>query len=64
VTAAVALRAALPRVEALSSGEKVLLGEWLERITAGPATGRDTTPVRARHRPDAASSAAPAPAPG
>ena len=34
VTAAVALHAALPRVEALSSGEKVLLGEWLGRITA------------------------------
>jgi len=46
VTAAVALRAALPRVEALTSGEKVLLGEWIERITTGPATGRDTTGAR------------------
>lgn len=34
VTAAVALHAALPRVDSLSAGEKVLLGEWLDRITA------------------------------
>ncbi|GIE47853.1 TetR family transcriptional regulator [Amorphoplanes nipponensis] len=34
VTAAVALRAALPEVESLSAGEKALLAEWLERITA------------------------------
>jgi AcrR family transcriptional regulator len=34
VTAAVALHAALPRVDSLSAGEKVLLGEWLDRITS------------------------------
>jgi AcrR family transcriptional regulator len=34
VTAAVALRAALPRVEELTPAEKALLGEWLERVTA------------------------------
>jgi len=34
VTAAVALHAALPQVDSLSAGEKVLLGEWLDRLTA------------------------------
>jgi AcrR family transcriptional regulator len=34
VTAAVALHAALPEIDSLSAGEKVLLGEWLGRITA------------------------------
>jgi len=36
VTAAVALHSALPQVDSLSAGEKVLLGEWLDRITARP----------------------------
>jgi AcrR family transcriptional regulator len=34
VTAAVTLQAALPGIDSLSGGEKVLLGEWLDRITA------------------------------
>jgi AcrR family transcriptional regulator len=34
VTAAVALRAALPHVDALTAGEKALLTEWLDRIRA------------------------------
>jgi len=33
-TAAVALHATLPQVDALSAGEKVLLGEWLDRIAS------------------------------
>lgn len=33
--AAVALRAALPQTSALSTGEKGLLGEWLDRIARG-----------------------------
>ena len=33
VTAALTLHAALPKLENLSPGEKVLLGEWLDRIT-------------------------------
>ena len=33
VTAAIALRTALPRLDQLTSGEKVLLDEWLGRIT-------------------------------
>jgi AcrR family transcriptional regulator len=34
VTAAVALRAALPHVDALTAAEKALLAEWLDRIRA------------------------------
>jgi hypothetical protein len=36
--AAIALRATLPDVDALSAGEKNLLGEWLDRIGATPGT--------------------------
>ena len=35
--AAVTLRAALPELSALSAGERVLLGEWLDRIAESPA---------------------------
>lgn len=34
VPAAIALHATLPQVGSLTAGEKVLLGEWLDRITA------------------------------
>jgi AcrR family transcriptional regulator len=36
--AAIALRATLPDVDALSAGEKNLLGEWLDRIGSTPGT--------------------------
>lgn len=35
VSAAAALRAALPRIDALTAGESALMGELLDRITAG-----------------------------
>lgn len=34
VTAAVALHSALPQIDSLSAGEKALLGEWLDHLTA------------------------------
>jgi hypothetical protein len=37
VAAAIALHASLPQVAGLTPGEKVLLGEWLDRITPGEA---------------------------
>jgi AcrR family transcriptional regulator len=36
VATAVALRAVLPRLEVLSSAERALLGEWLDRVAADP----------------------------
>jgi hypothetical protein len=34
VTAAVALHAALPKIDRLTPGKKVLMGEWLDRMTS------------------------------
>jgi hypothetical protein len=36
VATAVALRAVLPGLDALTGAERALLGEWLDRIAAGP----------------------------
>lgn len=37
IAAAVALRAALPALDALTGNEKALMGDWLDRIAAGQA---------------------------